>query len=165
MDSPEIKISSPLTPDSITEKKLLFTFNHKFGETYKRLRVSVQSQRGESQPSSLGIVINDEQNHLVGFIIGDLRKDQDGITAFSNELSKNISKDPLFTPRAVGATIGHIVGSGIIGRWYSSSENVLSPDAKKMYGKYLAGDKRLVVAPPSAETQFRYVISANKGNL
>ena len=165
MDSPETEISSTLTPGSITEKKLLFTFNHRLGETYKKLLVSVQPHRGESQPSELSIGINDEQNHLIGFMIGDLIKDQDGITAFSNDLSKNIGIDSLYTPRAVGATIAHIVSSGIIGRWYSAPEKRLSPDAKKMYYKYLAGNKRLVVAPPSAETQFRYVISANKGIL
>lgn len=162
METLEANIQSTLDPDSVTERKHLLIFNHKFGDNSKYLRVLVEPAWGAKNRQH--IIITDEKNNVIGIIGGHLKIDSDQLVAFSvDTLANTVEKHtPLHIPRAVGATIIELVSSGIIERWYSS--RYLSNDAKKMYDEYLAADKKLTVVPPSAETQFRYVISANPTN-
>jgi hypothetical protein len=112
----------------------------------------------ESTRDDIIYIANGNEN--VGAVIGSLFLDEEQNLEFVTSHSKNFSKESKngHIPGAVSATIAHLVGSGIVERWYSDFPDSLSDDAVKMYASSLAKDKRFVVHSPSQDTGFRYLV-------
>ena len=132
------------------------TFEHTVGNVSKKLSVEVTPR--ENTRDKIIYIANGKEN--IGAVIGSLFVDNEQKLEFVVSHSKNFSKDSKngHIPGAVIGTIAHLVGSGIIERWYSDFPDSLSEDAVKMYGTRLANDGRFEVFSPSQETGFRYLV-------
>lgn len=132
------------------------TFEHRVGGVAKNLNIEVMPR--EDTRDDIIYIANGNEN--VGAVIGSLFMDEEQKLEFVTSHSKNFSKESIngHIPGAVTGTIAHLVGSGIIERWYSDFPDSLSEDAVKMYSSRLANDWRFIVHTPSQETGFRYLV-------
>lgn len=132
------------------------SFDHKVGDAVKNINVEVMPR--ESTRDDIIYIANGAEN--VGAVIGSLFLDTDEKLEFVTSHSKNFSRESKdkYIPGVVSGTVAHLVGSGIIERWYSDFPDSLSEDAVKMYGSRLANDERFKVFEPSQETGFRYLV-------
>lgn len=150
---------SPLPPGTVTRRRKVSHFELPHNGTHEKLDIVIQ-------PTHTGYAQLLITNHhgVVGLLQGTIVLESDGKTAFQTYASHNLSSRHGLIPHvrgAVSATITHLLTSKLIDRWYSDVDENLSNDARKMYGKNLAGDPRLSVTPPSG-TVNRYVITTKE---
>lgn len=149
-----------LPSELISRNEFSTRFDHQVNENRFEILVHII-------PINLGIFAIQifADRNFVGLIAGTLSNDSDNKTTFTVHDSHNFTKHKSqadHIPGVVGATVAHLVSSGLVNEWYSDIESKLSPDAKKMYGEYLAGDSRLKVDHPTEQIQRRYVVTASK---
>lgn len=147
---------SNLSTTEILGTGLITTFQHHIeGDISKELLIEITTG---FKKNDCTIYIQDN-TRVLGTIEGSLYYTKNQKIDFIAQTSRNNSNFPSKAGHVrgvVNGAIAHLVYSAIIDRWYSG--DILSEDAKKMYSTHLAGDERLLVYPPSDETDNRYLI-------
>lgn len=140
--------------NTFDEGALLFTFTHAHGQFPPvDLSVYVASDNLDN------ILIFDGSPLPIGQIRGVAFEESPGV-AFEAKFMDNLRiSSEMPVPRAVGGTVRELVTRGLINNFYSS-KSILEP-GREMFG-YLARDPRLIVTPPSEETDGRFLLRARK---
>lgn len=144
------------------EERLLFEFNHQVNGDGKRLKVFLRP-KDVSVGTLWRFIVETDEGIPIASMRGVIEKGEDGLTEFSAHVSNNISKlinDGSHIPNVVAATISELLDRGAVARWYSDNSAALSEDAIGLYSESLSRDNRLLVTEPSAQTKYRYMVTA-----